>query len=184
MSMMRACGSKPPLRPSRYGTRVSTSPSREPIEPSRPSVAGSLPRRRRPKSKVSSTKKLSLPSPSMTSLGQRSRYLGSHVPFPQIGRLQYVAVRVDDVVFTGHTYTSLRKTCDLSLAKRRPPSIHRILARTGLRFRMWAIWRRAVQPQMSRATSTHRRIFAASSSTVTLLPGAVLAKPHCGLIES
>src|ERR1700738_731942 len=39
-------------------------------------------------------------------------------------------------------------------------------------------------PPTSRETSTHRRIFAASSSTVTLLPGAVLAKPHCGLIES
>src|ERR1700682_490513 len=71
MSTMRACGSKPPLRPSAY-FRVPglTIPCRAPTEPRLPIPRG-LP------SSLPSTLRRSLPLSSMTNRGRRSRNSGS-----------------------------------------------------------------------------------------------------------
>src|SRR5437870_1749851 len=71
MSTMRACGSKPPLRPSAY-FRVPglTIPCRAPTEPRLPIPRG-LP------SSLPSTLRRSLPLSSMTNRGRRSRNFGS-----------------------------------------------------------------------------------------------------------
>src|SRR5215470_8442135 len=71
MSAMRACGSKPPLRPSAY-LRLSslTAPCRTPTAPRLPIPRG-LP------SSLPSTLRRSLPLSSMTNRGRRSRYSGS-----------------------------------------------------------------------------------------------------------
>src|SRR2546422_3568568 len=71
MSMMRACGSNPPLRPSAYFRVLAlTIPCRTPTEPRLPIPRG-LP------SSLPSTLRRSLPFSSMTNRGRRSRNSGS-----------------------------------------------------------------------------------------------------------